>query len=32
MSIVIRQARDTFGEEKVLARTDELTGLPNRND
>jgi diguanylate cyclase (GGDEF)-like protein len=29
MSIVIRQAR-SLGEEKVLARTDELTGLPNR--
>ncbi len=29
MSIVIRQARN-LGEEKVLARTDELTGLPNR--
>ena len=29
MSTVIRQAR-TLGEEKVLARTDELTGLPNR--
>ena len=29
MSIVIRQARN-IGEEKVLARTDELTGLPNR--
>jgi len=29
MGIVIRQARN-LGEEKVLARTDELTGLPNR--
>lgn len=29
MTIVIRQAK-TLGEEKVLARTDELTGLPNR--
>jgi len=29
MTIVIREAR-TLGEEKVLARTDELTGLPNR--
>jgi diguanylate cyclase (GGDEF)-like protein len=29
MSIAIRQARN-LGEEKVLARTDELTGLPNR--
>ena len=29
MTIVIRQTR-TLGEEKVLARTDELTGLPNR--
>ena len=29
MSIVIRQAK-SVGEEKVLARTDELTGLPNR--
>lgn len=29
MSIVIRQARN-LGEERVLARTDELTGLPNR--
>jgi diguanylate cyclase (GGDEF)-like protein len=29
MSIVIRQARN-LGEEKILARTDELTGLPNR--
>lgn len=29
MSIVIRQTRN-IGEEKVLARTDELTGLPNR--
>jgi len=29
MTIVIRQARN-LGEEKVLARTDELTGLPNR--
>ena len=29
MTIVLRQARN-LGEEKVLARTDELTGLPNR--
>jgi len=29
MTIVIRQARN-LGEERVLARTDELTGLPNR--
>ena len=29
MTIVIRQTRN-LGEEKVLARTDELTGLPNR--
>ena len=29
MTIVIRQAR-RLGDEKVLARTDELTGLPNR--
>jgi diguanylate cyclase (GGDEF)-like protein len=29
MTIVIRQAR-TLGEEKVLSRTDDLTGLPNR--
>ena len=29
MAIVIRQARN-LGEERVLARTDELTGLPNR--
>ena len=29
MSIVIRQER-SLGEERVLARTDELTGLPNR--
>ena len=29
MTIVIRQARK-LGDEKVLARTDELTGLPNR--
>jgi diguanylate cyclase (GGDEF)-like protein len=29
MTIVIRQARN-LGEEKILARTDELTGLPNR--
>jgi diguanylate cyclase (GGDEF)-like protein len=29
MSLVIRQANN-LGEEKVLARTDELTGLPNR--
>lgn len=29
MSIMIRQARN-LGEERVLARTDELTGLPNR--
>jgi len=29
MTSVIRQARN-LGEEKVLARTDELTGLPNR--
>ena len=29
MTLVIRQA-NTLGEEKVLARTDELTGLPNR--
>jgi diguanylate cyclase (GGDEF)-like protein len=29
MSLVIRQA-NALGEEKILARTDELTGLPNR--
>lgn len=29
MSIVVRQAHN-LGEERVLARTDELTGLPNR--
>jgi diguanylate cyclase (GGDEF)-like protein len=29
MTLVIRQA-NTLGEEKALARTDELTGLPNR--
>jgi diguanylate cyclase (GGDEF)-like protein len=29
MSIVIRQAKN-LGEEKVLARTDDVTGLPNR--
>ncbi len=29
MTIVIRQAKN-LGEEKVLARTDEMTGLPNR--
>jgi hypothetical protein len=29
MSIVIRQAKN-LGEEKVLARTDDITGLPNR--
>lgn len=29
MTLVIRQA-SKLGEEKVLARTDELTGLPNR--
>lgn len=29
MTIVLRQARN-LGEEKILARTDELTGLPNR--
>jgi diguanylate cyclase (GGDEF)-like protein len=29
MTLVIRQA-STLGEEKILARTDELTGLPNR--
>ena len=29
MSIVLRHARN-LGEEKILARTDELTGLPNR--
>jgi diguanylate cyclase (GGDEF)-like protein len=29
MTLVIRQANN-LGEEKVLARTDELTGLPNR--
>jgi diguanylate cyclase (GGDEF)-like protein len=29
MTLVIRQANN-LGEEKILARTDELTGLPNR--
>ena len=29
MSLVIRQAKN-LGEEKVLARTDDITGLPNR--
>jgi diguanylate cyclase (GGDEF)-like protein len=29
MTIVIRQAKN-LGEEKVLARTDDVTGLPNR--
>jgi len=29
MTLVIRQASN-LGEEKILARTDELTGLPNR--
>jgi diguanylate cyclase (GGDEF)-like protein len=29
MSIMIRQARN-LGDERILARTDELTGLPNR--
>lgn len=29
MTLVIRQA-NTLGDEKVLARTDDLTGLPNR--
>ena len=29
MTLVIRQANN-LGEEKVLARTDDLTGLPNR--
>lgn len=29
MTIALRQAR-TIGEERLLARTDELTGLPNR--
>ena len=29
MTLVIRQA-SSLGEEKILARTDELTGLPNR--
>lgn len=29
MTIVIRQAKN-LGEEKVLARTDDMTGLPNR--
>lgn len=29
MTLVIRQA-NSHGEEKVLARTDDLTGLPNR--
>jgi diguanylate cyclase (GGDEF)-like protein len=29
MTIVLRQARN-LGQEKILARTDELTGLPNR--
>ena len=29
MTIVIRQAKN-LGEEKVLARTDDITGLPNR--
>lgn len=29
MTIALRQSR-TLGEERLLARTDELTGLPNR--
>jgi diguanylate cyclase (GGDEF)-like protein len=29
MTIALKQAR-TIGEERLLARTDELTGLPNR--
>lgn len=29
MTIALRQSR-TIGEERILARTDELTGLPNR--
>lgn len=29
MTIVIRQAKN-LGEEKVMARTDDMTGLPNR--
>lgn len=29
MTIALRQAR-AIGEERILARTDELTGLPNR--
>jgi len=29
MTIALRQARN-IGEERILARTDELTGLPNR--
>ena len=29
MTLVIRQANN-LGEERILARTDELTGLPNR--
>jgi diguanylate cyclase (GGDEF)-like protein len=29
MTVSLRQARD-LGDEKTLARTDELTGLPNR--
>ncbi len=29
MTIALRQAR-SIGEERILARTDELTGLPNR--
>ncbi len=29
MSIALREAR-SIGEERILARTDELTGLPNR--
>lgn len=29
MTIALRQSR-TIGEERLLARTDELTGLPNR--
>lgn len=29
MAIALREAR-TIGEERILARTDELTGLPNR--
>jgi diguanylate cyclase (GGDEF)-like protein len=29
MTIALKEAR-TIGEERILARTDELTGLPNR--